>query len=322
MENSTPTNRVALLPQALDLLVAWISRRGSLAVCAPTPTQAGAAAPHCRATTIPPDSHPTAELVMLCSGKARLLTAAGMRELATGQPVLILPHTLHAESYARIDTGYKVLWMDITCSGILFFISSYAGRSKARRTLAERMHMDGREALLLWELCAKIGRSMPDKRTKARLQALVLLLACDALDAGEGPKPQTRAALSRQAVKRAKVHLDANFASDVSVPALARELRLSPNHLSTIFRRESGMSVLQYVIERRIEAACKMLAGDGGLSIKEVAAAVGFRDQLYFSRVFKARTKVPPSVFRADKCGVCGGSRGRQAWPVRSANGG
>ncbi len=89
-----------------------------------------------------------------------------------------------------------------------------------------------------------------------------------------------------------------NFASPVSVPELARELRLSPNYLNSVFKRETGVSILQCVIDRRIEAAKNLLRGNGSLSIKEVAAATGFHDQLYLSRVFKERTGTTPSAYR------------------------
>ena len=60
---------------------------------------------------------------------------------------------------------------------------------------------------------------------------------------------------------------------------------------------EMGVSVIDYIVRRRISKAEIMLA-NSGLSVKDVAYSVGFSDQMYFSRVFKRIIGKTPSEFR------------------------
>lgn len=297
MDKTTLKCKTPHLREALARLVAWLSGRGSFAICA-KPWDKGMEGPRNAETTFPAGAHPKTEMAMLSTGRARLFTAGGFQELKPGRPVLIMPYALHAESYSRTSCDYKMLWVDITSSGTLLFISSYMGRGRRRKTLEERLHIESRETTLLWELCSKDGGKPPDGRTKARIHALTLLLACEALESCESQRPQSRAEFSKQAIRRALGFISRNFASPVSVPELARELRLSPNYLNSVFKRETGSSIMQCVIERRLEAAKLLLKEDASLSVKEAAAAAGFRDQLYFCRVFKARTGMTPTRYR------------------------
>jgi transcriptional regulator GlxA family with amidase domain len=79
---------------------------------------------------------------------------------------------------------------------------------------------------------------------------------------------------------------------------LARMANLSVSHFSAIFRKELGFSPLDYLIRTRIQRACDLLDTTGS-SLKEIAAAVGFSDPLYFSRVFRAIHGVSPRRYRS-----------------------
>jgi len=79
---------------------------------------------------------------------------------------------------------------------------------------------------------------------------------------------------------------------------LARMANLSISHFSAIFRKEFGFSALDYLTRTRIRRACELLDTSGS-SLKEIAAAVGFSDPLYLSRVFRAVQGISPSQYRS-----------------------
>ena len=99
------------------------------------------------------------------------------------------------------------------------------------------------------------------------------------------------------AVAAAREYIDLNFAADLSLDHIAGHVRLSPFHLSRIFKSATGTTVLDYLTNRRIEES-KVLMRESLLSIKEIAARVGYGDQNYFSRVFRRMTGVTPSAYR------------------------
>lgn len=78
---------------------------------------------------------------------------------------------------------------------------------------------------------------------------------------------------------------------------LAVAARITPNHLSLLFRRHTGRCFSDYLTDRRIELA-KRLLGDLTLSIGEVARRTGYDDPGYFARRFRSRTGMTPRRWR------------------------
>ena len=78
---------------------------------------------------------------------------------------------------------------------------------------------------------------------------------------------------------------------------MARASNVSGTYLSKLFKEEMGTGFTEYVTKVRLEEAEKLLA-DTVLSIMEIAAAVGYPDEKYFSRLFKKSTGIKPSEYR------------------------
>jgi AraC-like DNA-binding protein len=83
----------------------------------------------------------------------------------------------------------------------------------------------------------------------------------------------------------------------VSVAALAQAAGLSVSHFNREFREWTGYSPVEYQRRRRVARARELLA-DVTLSIKEVAARVGFDDPYHFSRLFRQVDGLSPSQYR------------------------
>ena len=80
--------------------------------------------------------------------------------------------------------------------------------------------------------------------------------------------------------------------------ATAGSVGLSTSRLAHLFREQSGQTPQQYLEGLRMQRATELLRRTG-FSIKQIADAVGFESQFYFSQRFKARTHQSPSSFRA-----------------------
>lgn len=89
-------------------------------------------------------------------------------------------------------------------------------------------------------------------------------------------------------------HLD----QPLQVATLAALASLSPSHFFALFKQHTGCSPMDYFTRLRMQHARRLL-GSGSTSVKEVAAALGYADPFYFSRVFKSVNNVAPSKFRA-----------------------
>lgn len=78
---------------------------------------------------------------------------------------------------------------------------------------------------------------------------------------------------------------------------LARMVGVSQSHFFAVFKKQTGFAPIDFFTRMRMKRACELLDSTS-LSVKEVAAALGYDDQFYFSRVFKSVNHVPPSGYR------------------------
>jgi AraC-like DNA-binding protein len=122
----------------------------------------------------------------------------------------------------------------------------------------------------------------------ALLHILAMLLRRTPAD----PAAQARARLAPA------LALLAESAHGEPAAALARACGLSVSHFHREFREWTGYAPLEYQRWQKVIRARELLAA-GRLTIKEVAAAVGFADPYHFSRVFRQLDGLSPSQYRA-----------------------
>ncbi len=99
------------------------------------------------------------------------------------------------------------------------------------------------------------------------------------------------------AVSAARRYIELHYDQDLSLEHIAQQVRLSPFHLSRLFKSAGGTTILDYLTKRRVVEAQRLLR-ESTLSIKEIAARVGYGDQNYFSRVFRRVTGMTPTTYR------------------------
>jgi AraC-like DNA-binding protein len=80
--------------------------------------------------------------------------------------------------------------------------------------------------------------------------------------------------------------------------ALAREVAVSPHHLSRTFSEATGSSITRYRNRLRVRAALERI-GDRESSLARLAAELGFADQAHLTRVVRAEVGEPPSRLRS-----------------------
>ena len=103
----------------------------------------------------------------------------------------------------------------------------------------------------------------------------------------------------------AKLRLDSDPASILSVAGMAREAGLSRQHFTELFRHHFGMAPMKYVLQARMRRAAYLLR-DQNLRVADVARAVGFEDPFHFSRYFRKEFGIPPRLFKIRQ--MAGGS--------------
>lgn len=107
------------------------------------------------------------------------------------------------------------------------------------------------------------------------------------------------AALQTQgdAVLRTLAYIEANFQNDLSLSEIADALNINSSYLSRIFKVKTGMSFVDTITRKRMDAAKKMLE-QGSLQIQEIALAVGMENATYFSHVFRKYVGLSPKAYQ------------------------
>ena len=99
------------------------------------------------------------------------------------------------------------------------------------------------------------------------------------------------------AVATAIAHIEANLAQPLTVPGLARVAGVSHNHLTRLFRSETGATVIAYIRRRRMTRARHLLVSST-LSIPAIAASVGIPDLQAFNKTCHRELGTSPRTVR------------------------
>ncbi|MBB6673749.1 helix-turn-helix transcriptional regulator [Cohnella nanjingensis] len=158
-----------------------------------------------------------------------------------------------------------------------------------------------------------IAHLHPERLQESGSLLLLSLLAEIHYLPGDGPTSGEAVRLPPQIEKALRI-VEQAIPAPLSVETLAGRVGWTPEHLSRSFVRHLGYTPKEAITRRRIELACQLLL-HGQKSVKEIAFEVGFADQNYFSRVFKATKAVTATEYRnkhyhpryADLAAVTGG---------------
>ena len=111
-------------------------------------------------------------------------------------------------------------------------------------------------------------------------------------------------------VEEIERHIIAHYAdSAFELDTYLRSLPFSYDYLRKLFQKEVGLTPHQYLCDKRLQIASEMLANPNvnSGSMADVSQMCGFREPLYFSRMFKKKFGVAPSFYaqsRREKAGM------------------
>lgn len=222
-------------------------------------------------------SHSAWEFIYCTSGAGRLVFDEGPLSYAAGDIALIPPGVPHA---------------NVSEDGFTNIHVNMAGPSLTVKKPA-LLRDDGSLLTLnafsgaFFQFSADGGRQTP------LLSAYGQLIVCHLLALQESP------ACARVAEEIANAivnnYPDCDFALDVYL----RALPFSYDYVRRLFKKEMGVTPHRYLSDMRLQTAAQYLGSSApdGRSVTEVARLCGFREPLYFSRMFKKKYGVSPSAY-------------------------
>jgi len=236
-----------------------------------------------------PHTHSHLELFYIVGGKGQFLIQDQLYPVNVNNLVIINPNVIHTEvSLNAQPLEYIVLGIE----GIELATSE---NSNGQFNI-----LDHFESVEFSGCLRNILREMEQKNTgyedvcQAYMEILIIrLMRNTALAVPTDPQVVSG---NRQcaAVKR---YIDLHFKEALTLDQLAEDAHMNKYYLSHAFKREFGISPINYMISRRIEES-KYLLAETDLSLSQIAQLLGFSSLSYFSQVFRRTQSISPLEFR------------------------
>ncbi|MBB3113697.1 YesN/AraC family two-component response regulator [Paenibacillus phyllosphaerae] len=96
-------------------------------------------------------------------------------------------------------------------------------------------------------------------------------------------------------------YIQRNYTQELSLDALAEHTELHPNYISSLFKKETGTTFINFLNDLRINEAKKLLVTDPYLPVWQIGERVGYCNRHYFAKVFKKYTGTTPGEYRESR---------------------
>lgn len=133
--------------------------------------------------------------------------------------------------------------------------------------------------------------SLHDICWESKCRALFTEILCESVRC-------TRPALRSPLIRQMEEYILEHLTEPIAVADIAQAVGRHPNYCGSLFRKERGCTIVEYIHRLRLEQAVALMQ-EGCLPMGEIALQSGYLDIYYFSRMFKRYKGVPPSVYAA-----------------------
>ena len=98
-------------------------------------------------------------------------------------------------------------------------------------------------------------------------------------------------------LKEVRKYIDIHYSEKLSIEEIAKEVYLSPSYLCTLFKKNAGNTIHDYILRVRIEKSIEFMQ-DRSLSLKDIMKKCGFKSQSYYTKAFREMIGVTPGQYR------------------------
>ena len=243
-----------------------------------------------------PHTHNHMELFFIVGGKGQFLIEDQIYPVNSSRLVIINPNVIHTEIGVN-DTPMEYIVLGLEG------LELPAGENSNGQYVILNDFDESREV----SSCIRnILREMELKNPGYEdiCQAYTEILVIRLMRSTELSVPtQTQSATNNRQCAAAKRYIDMHFKEALTLEQLADEVHMNKYYLSHAFKREYGVSPINYMISRRIEES-KYLLAETDLSMSQIAQLLGFSSLSYFSQVFRREQSISPMEYRQSRRGA------------------
>lgn len=248
------------------------------------------------------------ELVLVEGGTAEHQSCEGVRRLVAGDILVIRPRIWHR----YFNTQNFQIVNCLFDRKILIDHSVFLSLAKGAFDLVHRpvlfpdktppsfLHANPQQRESITETLNGMIQERKDKRVDwegSLIAHLLNLIIQISRVNNESPREEALSDSNRNLANMLLVYLEGHFRKEITLKELSVRFHSSPSHLSRVFNKRIGMSIIDYINHLRIEAACKLLRTTD-LTASQVASEVGYDEIPYFFRRFKRELRTSPQEYR------------------------
>lgn len=98
-------------------------------------------------------------------------------------------------------------------------------------------------------------------------------------------------------IEKIKEYIERNFSEEINLDSLGELVHLHPVTVSRIFKEETAITVMQYLLKIRLDEAAKLLE-NSNLLVRDIGVLVGYKKTQHFTKLFKERYGETPQNYR------------------------
>ena len=114
------------------------------------------------------------------------------------------------------------------------------------------------------------------------------------------PKQNNENPPPKSLIDKTIIIMNRRYRETIGIAQVAEEIAVSPNYLSTVFKKETGMSFTQHLTELRLDKSQELLE-QSDANIGQIARSLGYQSGRHFTRLFKDRFGTTPSQWIIDR---------------------
>lgn len=249
--------------------------------------------------------HQCVELLYISSGYGIVVVDNQHYTARPGRLFVFPPFRLHKVQVDHSDKNpYHRTTMHIAQSVVESALSTFPRHqarfaSLAASNLPAQIYDLSTHAPFIERILEQFQRLEDNAQTEACEVAFLVMQLMTCLPEQPQPYPPRQQTVA----SRIMSWVEAHYASKFSLDRLAHDLGLSRSYTSRIFRQQTGGSIHEYLLTRRIKSSCDLLRYSGE-PVDAIALAVGFSEVTYFITCFKKMMRQTPLQYRRSNSGT------------------
>lgn len=257
--------------------------------------------------------HEFVELIFVVRGEADHLFEGEQYSIKAGDVFIINPGEVHTYSF-QSDQQLEIInllflphliedsilsSLKISNSIDYFYVQPFLDKDERFHHRLRLQWEDAKTVLYqLEDMIKESDRAYPGYETLIRLKLIEMLILLSRYYHFHrwGSLPRTPA--SKITVRRVCGYLERNFHKKITLPSLSRLFNISVRQLNRLFKKETGLSVIDTVHQIRIERAKRLLL-ETDEKVIVIAIAVGYESPAFFSQLFTRLVGYSPGKYRS-----------------------